>query len=260
MYWSRKAGVNGVLVAAVILLFSCSTFISNASATSWSWTGYADAYPFGSSQKITGVQDYRYNSNPSNIPTGAGYCSTLLGHNADGSNQPFIFQNLTFVSVDPSSGQYVYNLWGTIHQCQGYEWYLFLFEEGSYVSPIWSVSTTGSTVHHFYEFINNASTGDKLAAQLDGTVESFQYQQGQLGTAVTAQVLSTAQNAVTTYQDSQLNYDINFTGWTSFSMAPGDTLNNNATNSNGQIAMCSYVVSGSVANFGENTSNMTNCT
>jgi hypothetical protein len=267
MVWSRKLGCKTALVVAVTLLSCCSTFIQNASAVSWGWTGFAGVVPSTATSNLTGVQNYRFDSIPSNIPTGAGYCSTLLGHSGDGSSQPFVYQTLVFSFIDYTGGS-DYNYFGTIHQCEGYEWYLFLQETittggTTYISPIGSVLTSGSTANKFYEYVNNSSLSDVMAAQINSTIWWTTPQYDRLGTSVAVETLSTAQNAVTTYQVSQLNYDPNFAGWTSFSMNSSDIFNNGATNSSGHTAMCSYVVSppgSTVANLGENTSNMTNCT
>jgi hypothetical protein len=181
------------------------------------------------------------------------------------SSQPYVYQDVevSFTYAGANFDDY----WGTIHQCLGYEWLLFYQEYDSPSGPVYtnlgSSSVTGSTQHHFYEFINNSSGSDVMAAQLDSTIKWTAVQHGVLGTAVGAETVSTSQSAVTTYQGSQLNYNYNFSGWTSFSMNSSDTFNNGALNSSGSRAMCAYVVSppaSLVANFGQNTSNMTNCT
>ena len=259
-----------VLSGAVALAFAATVVaipsVAIAAGTTWTWTGFAGVTTHSSPQNLTGVQNYRYDSIPSGVASGAGNCSTILGSQGDGTNQPFIYQDLVFAYLYQNTYN-MYNFWGTIHQCQGYEWWLFLNEynasNGVFYSNLWDHSISGSNPHHFYEFINTSGSSDVMAAQIDSTIEDTTPQNGVLGIAVASEVLSTSQNAVTTYQGSQLNYDPNFQGWQGFNMSSGDTYNNGATNSSGNTAMCSYVVSppgSQVANFGENTSNMTNCT
>lgn len=250
----------------IIVALSFTAIPSSNAGASWGWTGYANVSPSNApAQYLTGVQIQRYDSIPSGVGLGAGNCSTILGASGDGTNQPFVFQDEVFAYL--ASGYHQYQYFGTIHQCQGYEWYLFLNENdasnGVFYIDDRDQSTTGSTQHHFYEYVNNNSSSDVLAAQLDSTVFKTVSQYDQLGTAVAAEVTSTSQNAVTTYQGTSLNYDNNFAGWQSFYMSSGDKYQNGAVNSSGVVAMCSYVVSppgSATANFGQNTSNMTNCT
>jgi hypothetical protein len=263
--WPRSTRSKCALISTAIVLCSGLTVIPNSDAGAASWTGFAGVIPNSSVQSPTGVQTYRYDSIPSNVATGAGYCSTLLGQNGDGSNQPFVYQNV--VLAFPYQGYSMYDYFGTIHQCSGYEWWLFLNEydasNGIFYSTFGDKSITGSSQHHYYEFINNSNSNDVMAAQVDNTVLWTSPQNGVLGTTVDAETLSTSQDAVTSYQGSQLNFNNDFQGWASFNLSSSDTINNGATNSSGNAAMCSYVVSppgSQTANFGENTSNMTNCT
>jgi hypothetical protein len=249
------------LILSVCLLSTVLIILPVASAGASSWTGFAGVVPGnGPAENLTGVQIYRYDSTPSNVAIGPNMCSTLLA-----SNQPYVYQDLAIPFT--YSGSTFDSYFGTIHQCEGYQWWLFYLEYNSPSGPIYynkgSTAVTGSNEHHFYEFINNSSSSDVMAAQVDSTIWWTTPQRGALGTAVGAETTSTSQEAVTTYQGSQLNYDNDFSGWTSFDMSSSDTYNNGAENTSGYPAMCSYVVSppGSlVANFGQNTSNMTNCT
>jgi hypothetical protein len=255
------------LSSAIIVCALFTAIPTSTAGASWGWTGFDDVYPPHSPDEgLTGVQVERYDSIPSGVAQGAGNCSTILGADGNGTSQPFVYQDLVFAYLYDGNNAYQY--FGTIHQCEGYEWYLFLDE---YNSPTFGVlyanngdkSTTGSTQHHFYEFVNNNNSNDVLAAQLDSTILWTVPQDDDLGIAVAGEILSTSQEAVTTYQGTSLNYDNNFGGWQSFDMSSGDTVGNGALNTSGTPAMCAYVVSppsSEVANFGQNTSNMTNCT
>ena len=253
------------MIAVAVLLTQCLLLIPNGKAGASSWLGFAGVFPGNApTTNLTGEQVYRYDSIPSNIAGGAGNCTTLLGAQGDGTNQPYVYQNLILAFT---YGAQFYDYFGTIHQCAGYEWWLFWQEYDSSSGPMYTVlgdqSITGSNEHHFYEFINNSSSTDVMAAQVDGTIKWTSPQHGVLGTSVSSETLSTSQEAVTTYQGSQLNYNNDFTGWTSFDMSSSDTFNNGGTNLNGTPAMCAYVVSppsSLTANFGQNTSNTNNCT
>lgn len=249
-----------VFVLSAILLCFGLTFSPNSKADSASWTGSAGVTEgSGPAEDLTGVQIYRYDSIPSNVAIGAGNCSTLLGSSGNISNQPYVYQDVVIPFT--FSGANFDDYFGTIHQCLGYEWWFFVQEYDSPSGPMFTnegdQSISGSNEHHFYEFINNSSGSDVMAAQVDSTVKWTAVQHGVLGTATGAETVSTSEDAVTTYQGSNLNYVYDFGSWTSYDMSSSDTYNTDSQ------VMCSYVVSppgSQVANFGENTSNMTNCT
>jgi hypothetical protein len=238
---------------------------TSASATTWGWTGFAGVVSETAyDSDLTGVQVTRYDSIPSNVASGTGSCSALLGTEGDGSGQPFVYQALEL--VQDNSGYNSFNYFGTFHQCNGYEWWLFMNdtagELGDVIVPIWSHPITGSNQHQFYMWINNGTDDDVLAVKIGTVQEASMSAAGELGIAIGNETLSTSQEAVTSYQGTSLNWVYDLGPWQGFDMGSSDTYNNDAENQNGQFAMCSYVVSppdSNTANFGQNTSN-SNCT
>jgi len=227
------------LVIVALVVGSCCVLVGPSTAGATPFHEYALVYN-GASSNIIAIQQTRYDSIPTGIPSGTN-CTTPFAP----TSNPVYQSEWVDQSAAPSWVEF-----GTGHQCSGYEyWFAGDGNNGSW-NLQWYQAITGSGQHTFYMFRNTTGGVNTWHWEVDSTVENS-WVSSWSGFEEEAGLESYVSGAVNSYQITALNYYT--TGNTSWRAFSSDSTYQDSS-------MCVDLLSQTSANVGENVSNPSNCT
>lgn len=198
----------GLLVAALTAVFGTVLIPEGAASASTGGYAFIQDNTHADGSEYTGNQVTRYDSAPSSMS--GSDCSTFMSSSSD--------QVMQFIEIQTDQNGESYIEFGTLHQCDGDEWWFEQAVVEGTVEDSWDKSISGSDEHTFYMFQNGSGDSAAWHFQIDSTVE-HSWTAGEQGTyafdAVSYYSPGTG-GQVSTYQDSALHYTYNQGSWTAY--------------------------------------------